>query len=148
MAAAAEKPALHFAVDVTYSTHCFTRGIPKDGGGYDQTLLYRDRKELRLFDLRRYQLSHRLPEIIVGMLRRKCMHTGHGNFFTVELVDAAGTRVDYDIFFTVSKSSQRGRLNLLVQSAFIRDKNKLPRGRPIRFEIILFNVLHGRRIKD
>ena len=76
------------------------------------------------------------------------MHTGHGNFFTIELLDEAGKTVDYDIFFTVSRSSKTGRLNLFVQSAFVRDRDKLPRGKPIRFEIILYNVLTGKGIRD
>jgi hypothetical protein len=142
-----DKPALRYTVDISFSSHCFTRGLPGDGA-FDRTWLYGDRHGLRLFDVRRYQLSRSLPGIISGLLNRKCMHTGHGNFFTVELLDEGGMRVDYDIFFTASRSSQRGRLNLFVQSAFVRDKNKLPSGKPIRFAIILFNVLNGKPIRD
>jgi hypothetical protein len=76
------------------------------------------------------------------------MHTGHGNFFTVELIEEDGQSADYDIFFTVSRSSTKGRLNLYVQSAFIRDREKLPAGKRIRFEIILYNVLVGKKIRD
>jgi hypothetical protein len=75
------------------------------------------------------------------------MHTGHGNFFTVELIEEDGQSADYDIFFTASRSSTKGRLNLYVQSAFVRDKEKLPAGKRIRFEIILYNTLVGKQIK-
>jgi hypothetical protein len=76
------------------------------------------------------------------------MHTGHGNFFTVELIEEDGQRVDYDVFFTASRSSIKGRLNLYVQSAFVREKEKLPAGKRIRFEIILYNTLVGKPIRD
>jgi hypothetical protein len=76
------------------------------------------------------------------------MHTGRGNFFTVELAEESGQRVDYDIFFTASRSSIKGRVNLYVQSAFVREKDKLPAGKRIRFEIILYKVLSGETIKD
>ena len=76
------------------------------------------------------------------------MHTRHGNFFTVELIEEDGQRVDYDVFFTASRSSIKGRLNLYVQSAFVREKEKLPAGKRIRFEIILYNTLVGKPIRD
>ena len=56
--------------------------------------------------------------------------------------------MDYDVFFTASRSSIKGRLNLYVQSAFVREKEKLPAGKRIRFEIILYNTLVGKPIRD
>jgi hypothetical protein len=66
----------------------------------------------------------------------------------VELTEEDGQTVDYDIFFTVSRSSTEGRLNLYIQSAFVREREKLPAGKRIRFEIILYNILAGKRIRD
>ena len=146
-AAQDKKPAITFTVDVTFSTHCFTRGLPEDDV-YDRAFIYRDARETRLFDIRRYELSKQLPAILAGLQKQKCMHTGHGNFFTVALVDENGQSADYDIFFTASKSSTRGRVNLFIQSAFVREKDKLPPSRPIRFDIILYNTLNGRPIRD
>jgi len=152
VAAKSDKPALHFIVDVTYSKHCFSSDLPKNGN-YDPALFYRSRfdphnRDPRLFDFRRFFLSKQLPDIIATLVRRKCMHTGHGNFFTVELIEEDGQRVDYDVFFTASRSSIKGRLNLYVQSAFVREKEKLPAGKRIRFEIILYNTLVGKPIRD
>lgn len=146
-----DRPPLRFIVDVIYSKHCFSKAAPADE--YDPGMFYRDRfdprnRDPRLFDFRRFRLSKQLPEVIGSLVRRKCMHTGHGNFFTVALIDESGQSVDYDIFFTVSRSSTQGRLNLYVQSAFVREKEKLPPGRRIRFEIILYNVLVGKPIRD
>ncbi|WP_446745115.1 hypothetical protein [Silvibacterium acidisoli] len=142
-----DKPERKYIVDVSYSLHCFTKGLPEDGA-YDRSLLYSDKRESRLFDPRRYSLSQNLPGIVSELIRRYCMHTGHGNFFTVAILDENGQEVDYDIFFTVSKSSTKGRLNLYIQTAFVRERNKLPAGKPIRFEIILYNTLHGKKIRD
>jgi hypothetical protein len=152
VAAKGDRPALHFTVDVTYSKHCFSSELPKSGY-YDAALFYRSRfdprdRDPRLFNFRRFLLSKQLPDIIATLVRRKCMHTGHGNFFTVELTEAGGESVDYDVFFTASRSSTKGRLNLYVQSAFVREKEKLPAGKRIRFEIILYNTLVGKQIKE
>jgi len=152
VAAKGDKPALHFTVDVTYSKHCFSSKLPQNGN-YDPGLFYRSRfdpynRDPRLFNLRRHLLSKQLPGVIATLVRRKCMHTGHGNFFTVELTEEDGQSVDYDIFFTVSRSSTKGRLNLYVQSAFVREREKLPAGKRIRFEIILYNILAGKKIRD
>ncbi len=140
------KPAVTFTVDVTFSLHCFTRSIPKVGG-HDRTMEYSDARETRLFDFDRYRLSKWLPEIIETLAERKCQHTGHGNFFTVELITDNGTTVDYDVFFTASKSSRRGRVNLYIQSAYVRERNQLPGGKPIRFLIVLHNTLNKIPIK-
>jgi len=146
-AAKGDKPSIVYRVDVTFSLHCFTRSLPKTGE-YDRALLYPNSFEERLFDATRYEYSKRLPEIIRTLTRRKCMHTGHGNFFTVELVSANGETVDYDVFFTATKSSRKGRINLFIQSAFVREKAKLPATRPIGFLIILHNTLNKKAIKD
>ncbi len=144
--AVGETPAIRYTVDVTYSLHCFTRGLPKDGV-YDRELVYSDSREERLFDHARYKLSKQLPVVIETLALRKCMHTGHGNFFTVALVSENGASVDYDVFFTATKSSKKGRINLFIQSAFVREKEKLPAGRTIRFVIILHNTLHKKPIR-
>ncbi len=82
---------------------------------------------------------------------------GHGNYFSIQLVDATGATVEYDVFFTVSRSSQKGVLNLFVQSAYVRDAEHMnrphlnasrrPNLKPIGFHVILFNTLIGKAIK-
>jgi hypothetical protein len=92
-------------------------------------------------------LSHHLPGIIAVLAKRKCYHTGRGNFFTVEVVDDAGNRVEYEVYFNAYRSI--GRLNLVVQSAYVRDwaHSNRPHTKPIGFNIILYNVLNGKEIK-
>jgi hypothetical protein len=91
----------------------------------ESALLYSDARETRVFDFTRYELSKLLPAIIEELPAHKCYHSGKGNFFIVELVDQNGSRNEYEIFFTASRSTARGVLNLFVQSAYIRDENHM-----------------------
>ena len=100
-----------------------------------------------VFDFGRYELSKQLPKIIEGLAERKCWNSGKGNFFTIEVITEDGKAADYDVFFAVSKSSQKGRINLFVQSAYIRDRKTLESSSPIKFRFILYNTLNRIAIK-
>jgi hypothetical protein len=144
-----EIPERTYTVEVAFSLHCFTRGI-KGGESIDPALCYSDHRETRVFDCGRWQLSHQLPGIIADLARRKCYHTGRGNFFTVEVIDRSGKKVDYEVFFTAYRRSS-GRttvLNLLVQSAYVRDPahSNRPHAKPIRLTVILYNISTGKVI--
>lgn len=145
------RPPQVYAIDVLFSWHCFTRGIAA-GETFTGTLAYRHGRETRLFDERRYRFSKRLPGIIRDIGSRKCFHTGKGNFFTVEFVDEDGSRIEYAIFFKVSRRGKPGALTLSVESAYAQD-NPVPRGRarpprPIRFSVIAYNTATGKPIKQ
>jgi hypothetical protein len=148
-AAKGEKPACSYTVNVMFGLHCFTRGFPRGAQQPHPALLYADSREEREFDFQRYELSKRLPAIVESLPRRKCFHTGKGNFFSIDVVDDQGKHFEYDIFFAASRSS-RGGLNLFVQSAYVRDPlhaSSRPHKKPIAFFVILFNTLHDRPIK-
>jgi hypothetical protein len=137
------KPARDYTVDVLFSLHCFTRSMGNEI--LDPALLYSDNRETRIFDFRRYALSHCLPGIIDRLMTCKCFHTEHGNFFTVEILDEQGNKIEYEIYFTASKSSKNGVVNLYVQSAYARDsahRANRPQKKPIGFAIILYNTLN------
>ena len=143
-----DQPERQYKVDITYSLHCFSHKI-KTGECPEPGLLCSDHVETRVFDFDRWKLSFRLPEIIEALMQQKCFHTGHNNFFTIELL-AGKSIVKYEIFFTVSKSSIKGRLNLFVQTAFVRTAPPPPtqrRNPPIKFNFILYNTLNNRPIK-
>ena len=146
-----KKPAREYLVDVIFSLHCFTRGGESESP--EPALFYSDDRETRVFDFRRYALSLKLPGIIDQLMSRKCFHTGKDNFFTVELADEAGNRVEYEIYFTLSMSSTKGVLNLFIQSAYVRDpayrpsRPKVKHWSSIRFGIILYNTLNNLPIK-
>ena len=147
-AAKGATPARVYRVDVIFGLHCFTRGRDLDVTR-ENALLYRDDRETRVFDFVRYELSKRLPEIVEGLAQRKCYHTGRGNFFSVEIVREDGQVVEYDVFFVASRSSVKGKINLFVQSAYVRDANHAsspPVKKPIGFFVILFNTLNNKPI--
>jgi hypothetical protein len=66
------------------------------------------------------------------------------------VINENGTVIEYDIFFAASRSSKKGRLNLFVQSAYVRDAlhgSNRQHKKPIGLYVILFNVLHDKPIK-
>lgn len=143
------KPEQVYPLDVTFSLHCFTRGI-RSGETYAPDLAYSDSRETRLFDARRHRLSLLLPDIVRGIGARRCFHTAHGNFFTVEIVDDEGHAAGYTVYFTVSRSTRRGRLTLYVQSAYVQDgvpRQKPKPRKPIRFSVIAHNVTTARPVR-
>jgi hypothetical protein len=147
--AANDKPARQYKVQLIYSLHCFTRKAESDET-IDQALFYRDSRECRIFDFRRYGLSKQLPMIVEAFYCRQCYHTGKGNFFVVELIGEDGVKEEYEIYFEASRSSVRGVLNLYIQSAYVRDKehaSNRPKKKPIGFYIILFKTLNNQQIK-
>jgi len=145
------RPQQIYKIDVQFSWHCFTRGIAA-GESSSGPLVYRHGRETRLFDERRYRLSRQLPGILRDIGSRKCFHTGRGNFFTVDLVDEHERRVEYAIFFRMSRRERPRDLKLMVESAYPQDSN-MPRARsrpprPIRFSVIAYNTSIGRPIKQ
>lgn len=143
------KPGEAYTVDVLFTSHCFTHE-PKTTEAYDRTHIYPDHYENRLFDLGRYEMSKRLPEFIQALPTRKPRHNGsRGNYFSVEIFTENGATIEYDIFFKVKKTA-RGRLEMIVETAFIRDPayhSVRPNGKPISFWIILHHTLNQIKIR-
>lgn len=89
------------SVIVSYSDHCYTKAVKSS--------------QQREFDPIRYELSKKLPEIIGGLMERKCSFAIDRNFFTIDLNNGN----DYEIYFVVYKNSI-GKVALKVQSAYVR----------------------------
>lgn len=145
--ASSKKPERTYQLQVSFSMHTFTRGLKQGESVPD--LLYRDSREVRAFDFLRYELSKKLPDIVKELGERRCYHTHHGNFFTIDLVDENGQSDEYEVYFKVSKASRKGWLNLYVESAYIRDpsyKTAQPRKRKIGFQVIAYNTTQGKKI--
>ena len=60
------------------------------------------------FRFQRYALSARLPEIVAA-LHAKVLPLWQGNFFVIELIGEDGQRLEYEVYFEVSRSSKKGR---------------------------------------
>ena len=140
------RPAVIFKVNVEFSFHCFTSKLPESP--FDPKLKYSDAREVRAFDFERYELSKHLPDIVRSLTRRQCLHTGHGNFVTIDVVTADGETKKYYIFFEPSKSALRGRLKLYIQSAYVPTRAVSHTKMPMNFLYILHNTLHGIPIKS
>ncbi|MDP5210981.1 hypothetical protein [Microbulbifer sp. 2205BS26-8] len=131
--------------------HCFTHG-PRKGwvlSDYDPALHYRDSRETRIFCFRRHELSLRLPDIARSLGTQPCYHTGHGNYFLIELVGKDGKKLEYEVYFQVN-CMQKGLLKLFIRSAFVRDEDRRqaqPKKRKISFFVIAHNTQIGKLIK-
>lgn len=140
-----------FAIQVIFSLHCFTRSLKGSEASEIEHLIYRDRREDRVFDFGRYELSKRLPEIVKAIDRRACFHSGKGNFFLIELLTSEGQRQEYEVYFEASRSGKRGGLiNLYVQSAYVRDashKSSQPKKKKIGLFVILHNIQNNKPIR-
>lgn len=144
------QPARLYEVQVIFGLHCFTRGIGP-GDDLQGPLAYADTRETRIFDHGRYECSKRLQKIIEELPKSPCYHTGHGNFFTVRLLnERTGSEESYEVYFTASRSGTKpARVNLFVDSAYVRDRehtNK-PMRKKISFFVILYNTLNAKPIK-
>ncbi len=141
------KPEQIYSIEVLFSLHCFTRS-PKPYESISAVLTYSDSRETRIIDLNRYKLSFSLPNIIRGIDNRKCFHTNHGSFFTVDTIDDQGNRSEYTIYFTVTKNGKGGRLKFYVNSAYVQGMISRPKVRkPVKFSVIAFNTKHNRTIR-
>lgn len=146
-AAAGDKPERRFRVRVHFGHHCFTEGRKP---GDDPALVYpAPARDLRTFDTTRWQLSHQLPDLVRGLMTRSISHTGHDNFFTIEVTTVDGATVEYEVYFHVELDASR-HLHLVVTSAFPRDLSRVhhrAERRPMRLALILHNVQVGKPIK-
>lgn len=140
-----KNPERNLMVSVSYSLHCFTRR-EKEDETVAEDAWYSDSRESRVFDGERWALSKYLPEIIATLEKRRCLHTKHEEFVTVEILHEERT-IEYAVFFTVTKSGKAGvDLNLFVNSAYERAES-IKHKKPIRFHVILLNRYLGKVIK-
>lgn len=142
-----DKPERQYQIQVFFSLHCFTKN-KKGQEQIDADLLYRDNREVRIFDFDRYELSKHLKGIIGGVGQKKCFHTGYDNYFIVELINEANEVIQYEVYFTLSRGKKI--LNLYVQSAYSRDgehRSGHKKQKPIRFLIMAYNTQVGKKIK-
>lgn len=142
-----EKPEQRYPIDVEFSMHCFTRGFaPREKVPAEWS--YADNRETRMICLRRYELSKLLPEIVRSIGQRKCFHTGHGSFFTIEVLNDSGQREEYAVYFAVWKNGKGSGLRMFIKSAYILDGLPKPRFRkPCGFSVIAYNTKTGKPIK-
>ena len=156
--ASGKYPEISFSILVQYSSHCITWG-PKSGQEIDFIAHGEDRRIIddkgvhRCFCETRHDLSQNLPGIFETLTERLCLFTGHENWLTVEILDPAGKRLEYEVFFSLTKQSNR-MLRIYVESAYVRDPAN-PGNRPVhlkrrdkvRAKVLLAKKLRGEPVR-
>jgi hypothetical protein len=156
--ASGRHPEISFSILVQYSSHCVSWG-PKHGQEIDFTAFGEERCIIddkgihRCFCETRHELSFNLPSIFATLTERLCLFTGHENWLTIEILDPSGKRLEYEVFFSLTKQSSR-MLRIYVESAYVRDPND-PGNRPVhlkrrdkvRAKVLLAKKLRGEPIR-
>lgn len=103
-----------------------------------------DHKQLRLFSVRRYNLSLKLPALAVKLPTKSVYQTAHHNLVHIALVDEFGQETDYRVFFKLRRT--KDGVLVVVESAYpvdeIEDKKKYDK--PIRFVVAVTKAFENR----
>lgn len=164
-AANAEKglPEKRYRCIIEFSGHCFTKSPNKRKQEtladfpteYHYTLTtQKNRTETRLFCPERYRCSLLLPDILKELDKRKCFFTSADDkFLTVEIIDEMGNKLNYEIYFSLKKStSAKHDVHIYINSAYVRDEHETQSSisqnrKAIKLFTLLHNTLTGKRIK-
>ena len=143
------KPERHYKIQVFFSLHCFTKS-KKGEINVDKDLICSDNREDRIFDFKRYELSKNLRNIVQKIGQKRCLHTGHGNYFIIEILNEQQEKIQYEVYFKLSRGKKL--LNLYIESAYPRSndaahKSGHKKKKPIRFTVLAYNIQVGKKIK-
>ena len=118
-------PEINADMLIQYSSHCVSIGPPHGERfdfaelGMDQ-LVVDERGNERCFCPERYEWSKNLPDIIRTLPSdRVCFFTGHENWLTFEILDPAGVRHTYEVFFNLRRQSSKF-VRVYVESGYVR----------------------------
>ncbi len=120
-------PARTVQLHVGFASHVFTRSFqPHD----DPAECYRDERESRAFDEKRYGESHALPEIVrlLCLGQVKCYFGKNNNFLVIR--PASEPEYEYRVFFDLERWEKEGpdAVLLVVQSAYADRIGRAPKG--------------------
>ncbi|MFM0157683.1 hypothetical protein [Paraburkholderia sediminicola] len=142
---------------VTFSCHCFTHSIARDGRtrrDIPDAELYDDGREVRVLDSARYALSKQLLRDVIMTLDDRPIVVADDrqpNFMTQEKSHADGTTSLYAVFFEVRKARARQqRLILRIQSAYLLEEKLTKRQRHakrVALKTLLRATYEGRKIR-
>ncbi len=148
------QPSQTYHCIIEFSSHCFTRSFNTRQNetfhNISSELIYRDKKETRIFCPERYELSLRLPGILKTLNQYKCFFTSADDkFLTIELLTEKQEKVQYEIYFSLKKSNKANTdIHIFINSAYPRTTpQNRPKRKPISLFILLYNTLHNRKIK-
>lgn len=132
------RPEKRISIIVEYSMHCFTVGMPSDDPKYLRALEYWDNREIRQFNVERYEHSKLLRKLMVSFVdgaKQHCYQTQHKNYFTILPHPDAISTHGYCIYFTLGKREKGDAdLTLYVQSAYCQAMPQTARQKPCSFK--------------
>ena len=131
-----------FRVGVSFNSHVFTRELrPEDS----PDLTYRDGAEVRAFCVERYDLSRRLPTIILQAAIGKAYFSAERNYLLIDEID--GVSGLYAVFFSMVRAKRPPvDTRMFVVSAYA--KPALPKRLPsISFATLVAKTARGETIK-
>lgn len=139
---------------IEFSSHCFTKSTSTNRKEkpelIDYSLLYKDKKETRVFCLERYELSFNLPTIFKNeIFKKKCFFTSASDkFLSIEFISDEGKILNYEIYFSLKKSNAKGcDIHIFVNSAYVRtEENNQIRRKSISFFVLLHNTITNKKI--
>lgn len=133
-----------YRVAAEFSSHCFTEALTAE---HTPDLRYAHGGETRAFNVERYGLSRKLPDIIRTLGTRSVYHSERETFFVLRDQEFAGGRQPYLIFFsTFTASAKDIHVHLRVRSAYL--KPGMSRfAAPIRFSTLVRATAEGRKPK-
>jgi hypothetical protein len=145
---------------VEYLSHCVSFGPQSEDEPLDFEMLGQSRRMIdhhraeRAFCFDRYRWSKHLPESIAALNNEKCFFTPHKNWVIVKGLDDLGNRVDYEIYFRLRKGETKGTLRMVVESAYVRDRNRASPGKPrkrrdiVSFKVLASKIVDGKEVRN
>jgi len=111
------------AIRVKFANHCYTEGFDATRHNRDQICLWDAPDRGRVFCPERYELSHNLPEILLGIHTKKVYQTSEQrNYVYAVPLELDSQR--YEIYFMLQRAlaedreERRADLRLTVESAY------------------------------
>lgn len=141
-------PELELLLTIFYSNHCYTEGL-KENEIKPDTILKDHNGNDRKFCIRRYNMSLRLPKLILMIHTKKCLFTRKQNWLIIEDTDETGERVKYHIYFSLKKHHKHNNgLVMRIESAFIKDRGENTPRRGKGHERINFSKLARKKLAN
>ena len=126
-----------YQVRVTFGCHTFTRAWADDEPAH---LRFENGPEVRCFCNERFELSRRLPAIIVNAASGRVHFSQFGNYLIVRDID--GLVGPYVMFFSLARARFEGfDLTMFVDSAYL--KPNLPN----KLDAVFFSTLVEKTVK-
>lgn len=127
-------------VQVSFGIHCFTEEF--DHSKHGDHHRYTHGRELRAFNLERYECSLQLPSIVDAITGGKVYYAGDSYTYVAHIEVPPGSAAqNYSLFFNLVKDAsstlQAPQANMFIKSAYFRDLAAAQNGANWRFAALV-----------